>query len=204
MAKHKYNLDVDDIYVYEVEFVGENDRCLRDCAMSGSNGTPEEDSDIDTENDADAEGGDSEDETSSMHDSTSSQDSGKSTLSDAVSFLDPMDGDTGISSTSDCLDWAGFDRQRDCSSPSSEVIWSDTPTIETPPWDSLNLASSSSSDETGSVFSDDTIISSWTTRGEDGSADEDDSRICPRRCLDLEDMEDWSIDGCGNLWPMIF
>ncbi|OAP57880.1 hypothetical protein AYL99_08618 [Fonsecaea erecta] len=200
-AKHKYTLNMDDIYIYESEFVGESYRCVRNCTRSSCIRTDEEDADPDSVNSKDAGVGGLEDEassmSSSMHGSTSSRVSRRYTSFTTVSSLDPMDEERSYHCESDSVDLASLHRQRHLSSPSFEESYHPA---ETPPWESLTLVSSSS-DEWQSVFSRDRTGSGHTAYDEGASTQEDDSRICSPRCLDLENMEDWSIDGNGNLWP---
>ncbi|KIX99162.1 uncharacterized protein Z520_04738 [Fonsecaea multimorphosa CBS 102226] len=218
-ANHKYNIHMDDIYCYEFGFVGESSRCSRNCARRDS-GHPvgedddtnsnndqytdmgdteidEEDADTHSDNNMKAEMGDAEDEASSMHDRTGSHGSRGSTRPSTVSSTDPVDADTSYCGNSDSLDLATLDRQRHLS---SSFFKEHVHLAETPQWDSLSLASSSS-DDSLSVLSSDSTVSGCTAYEEDAPSNEDDSRICPRRCLDLENNEDCSIDGNGKLWP---
>jgi hypothetical protein len=73
----------------------------------------------------------------------------------------------------------------------------DSHLLETPVWDTISLASDSSYGSASPTFSRRSVDSAIST------ATEDDSRICFRRTLNLETMEDWSVDGDGNLWPNV-
>ncbi|OAL36575.1 hypothetical protein AYO20_04191 [Fonsecaea nubica] len=186
-AKHKYNLDLDDVYVYEIGFVGESYQCPRHCARSGCIRPVEEGAGVDSDNPEEVEVGVAEDEFSSMYASTGSS-------------CNPIDEETSDDCDADSRDWASPDGRRVPSLLDSQAIQVDGYDSETPLFSPRSLTSSSSGDLL-SVFSSDTVVSRCTAYGEGVSADEDDSRICPRQCLNPDNMEDWSIDGHGYLWP---